>query len=197
MKVEHQKPSGKLYSLSISEWKWERITMDFMTGLPFSKDWYDSIWVIVDRLTKSTHLLLVEATYSVAKLARLYIRHIVCLHRVPFLLCLIWFGVYLTGLTENIGSIRYQTWFYHYFSSSNGWSVRENNPNTWGYVENVCNEFWRQLDDHLPLVEFAYNKSYHSSIEIAPYKALYKRKCRSPLCWDEVGERELTGTEKY
>ena len=48
-------------------------------------------------------------------------------------------------------------------------------------------------DDHLQLVEFAYNNSYHSSIEMAPYEALYGKKCRSPLCWDEIGERELTG----
>lgn len=47
--------------------------------------------------------------------------------------------------------------------------------------------------DHLPSVEFAYNNNYHSSIEMAPYETLYGRKCRSPLCWDEVGERELTG----
>ena len=50
-------------------------------------------------------------------------------------------------------------------------------------------------NDHLPLVEFAYNNSYHSSIEMAPYEALYGRKYRSPLCWDEIGERELTGLE--
>ena len=47
-------------------------------------------------------------------------------------------------------------------------------------------------DDHLPLVEFAYNNSYHNSIEMTPYEALYGRKYRSPLCWDEIGERELT-----
>ena len=57
--------------------------MDFVIGLPYSKDRYDSIWVIVDRLTKSTHLLPVKATYSVAKLAKLYVKHIVCLHGVP------------------------------------------------------------------------------------------------------------------
>ena len=44
-------------------------------------------------------------------------------------------------------------------------------------------------DDHLPQVEFSYNNSYHSSIKMAPYEALYGRKCRSPLCWDEIGER--------
>ena len=50
-------------------------------------------------------------------------------------------------------------------------------------------------DEYLPLVEFAYNNSYHNSIEMAPYEALYRRKCRSPLCWNEVGEREFTGPE--
>ena len=57
--------------------------MDFVTGLPRSKDGYDSIWVIVDRLTKSAHFLPFKATYRVAKLAKLYVKHIVCLHVVP------------------------------------------------------------------------------------------------------------------
>ena len=57
--------------------------MDFVTGLAHSKDGYDSIWLIVDRLTKSTHFLQVKATYSIAKLAKLYVKHIVCLHGVP------------------------------------------------------------------------------------------------------------------
>ena len=47
----------------------------------------------------------------------------------------------------------------------------------------------------MSLVEFAYNNSYHSSIEMAPFEALYDRKCRSPLCWEEVGERKLLGLE--
>ncbi len=48
-------------------------------------------------------------------------------------------------------------------------------------------------DDHLPLIEFAYNNSYHSSIQMASYEALYGRKCRSPICWEEVSERKLLG----
>ena len=83
VKAEHQKPYGKLQPLPIPEWKWKRIAMDFVVGLPRSKDGYDSISVIVDRLTKLSHFLLVKVNYSVAKLARLYIKHIVCLHRVP------------------------------------------------------------------------------------------------------------------
>lgn len=56
-------------------------------------------------------------------------------------------------------------------------------------------DFKGSWDDHMPLVEFAYNNSYHASIGMPPYEALYGRKCRSPLCWDEVGERKLLGPE--
>ena len=83
VKAEHQKPSGKLQPLLIPEQKWERIAIDFVTGLSRSKDGYDYIWVIVDRLTKSAHFLPVKATYSVVNLAKLYVKHIVCLHGVP------------------------------------------------------------------------------------------------------------------
>ena len=80
VKAEHQKPSRKLQPLPIPEWKWERITIDFVVRLPRSKDGYNSIWVIVDRLTKSAHFLSVKATYSVAKWC---VKHIVCLYGVP------------------------------------------------------------------------------------------------------------------
>ena len=55
-------------------------------------------------------------------------------------------------------------------------------------------EFKGSWDRHLPLLEFSYNNSYQSSIEMTPYKALYGRQCRTPLCWDEVGERKLLGS---
>jgi IS30 family transposase len=68
--------------LQVPEWKWEEIGMDFIVGLPCTHDGYDSIWVIVDRLTKVAHFILVKTTYSGAKLAELYISKIVCLHGV-------------------------------------------------------------------------------------------------------------------
>ena len=73
VKAEHQKPASMLQSMEIPEWKWERITMDFVTGLPKSQKGHDSIWVIVDRLTKSAHFLPVKTTYGVAKYAQLYL----------------------------------------------------------------------------------------------------------------------------
>ncbi|GKC65557.1 putative reverse transcriptase domain, ribonuclease H-like domain, aspartic peptidase domain protein [Tanacetum coccineum] len=56
-------------------------------------------------------------------------------------------------------------------------------------------EFGSDWDKHLPLAKFSYNNSYHASIKAAPFKALYKRKCRSPVCWSEVGDAQLTGPE--
>ena len=83
VKLEHQRPAGLLQPLPIPEWKWDMISMDFVTGLPRTTGGFDSIWVIVDRLTKSAHFLPVKKTYSTDRLARLYVNRIVCLHGVP------------------------------------------------------------------------------------------------------------------
>jgi hypothetical protein len=82
VKSEHQRPAGLLQPLKIPKWKWEEIGMDFIVGLPRTQAGYDSIWVIVDRLTKVAHFLPVKTTYSGAKLAELYMSRIVCLHGV-------------------------------------------------------------------------------------------------------------------
>ena len=83
VKAERQKPSGLLQPLPIPEWKWEHITMDFVSGLPRTPNGHDSIWVIVDRLTKSAHFLPVNKTYGMDKLAELYVNEIVKLHGPP------------------------------------------------------------------------------------------------------------------
>jgi hypothetical protein len=83
VKAEHQRPAGLLQQLKIPEWKWEEITMDFIVGLPRTQKGYNSIWVVVDRLTKVSHFILVNTTYSGARLVELYISRIVCLHGVP------------------------------------------------------------------------------------------------------------------
>jgi hypothetical protein len=83
VKAEHQRPAGLLQPLKIPEWKWEEISMDFIVGLPKTQNGYDSIWVIVDRLSKVAHFIPVKTTYKGSKLAELYIERIVCLHGVP------------------------------------------------------------------------------------------------------------------
>ena len=83
VKAEHQKPAGLLQPLAIPEWKWEQITMDFISGLPKTIKGHDSIWVIVDRLTKSAHFIPVKTTYTLDKLAETYVQEIVRLHGIP------------------------------------------------------------------------------------------------------------------
>jgi hypothetical protein len=83
VKAEHQKPSGLLQPLPVPEWKWEEISMDFINGLPRTPRGNDSIWVIVDRLTKVAHFIPVRTSYGGDKLARLYVNNILKLHGIP------------------------------------------------------------------------------------------------------------------
>ena len=83
VKAEHLKLDGTIQPLPIPAWKWEDITMDFISGLPKTSSGYDSIWVIIDRLTKSAHFLPVKVTYLVSKYAKIYLARIVCLHGIP------------------------------------------------------------------------------------------------------------------
>ncbi|GKE77220.1 retrotransposon protein, putative, ty3-gypsy subclass [Tanacetum coccineum] len=82
VKAEHQKPSVLLQQPKILVWKWERITMDFVSGLPRTPSGYDMIWVIVDRLTKSAHFLPMKKIDSMEKLTQLYLKEVVCMHGV-------------------------------------------------------------------------------------------------------------------
>ena len=83
VKVEQQKPVGLLQPLEVAEWKWEHFTMDFVTHFPWTPQRHDAIWVIVDRLTKSAHFLVVRMTFTLERFFRLYIREIVRLYGVP------------------------------------------------------------------------------------------------------------------
>jgi hypothetical protein len=83
IKADHLRPAGNLQPLSIPEWKWENICMDFIVGLPRTSRGYNSIWVIVDRLTKSAHFIPVATTYRVGQYAELYISHVVRYHDIP------------------------------------------------------------------------------------------------------------------
>ncbi|KAJ9556981.1 hypothetical protein OSB04_011595 [Centaurea solstitialis] len=192
IKAEHQKPSGLLQQPEIPEWKWERISMDFVTKLPKTKKGHDSIWVIVDRLTKSAHFLPIKESFSIDRLAQLYVDEIVMRHGFPI------------SIISDRDS-RFTSRFWQSLQAALGTSVDLStayHPQTDGQTERTIQtledmlracvlEFGGSWDDHLPLVEFSYNNSYHTSIQCAPYEALYGRKCRSPLNWLEVGESRL------
>jgi hypothetical protein len=86
VKADYMKPRGLLQLLSIPEWKWDDISMNFIVGLPLTARKFDSIWVIVDRLSKSAHFIPVNTKYRVEKYAEIYIACVFCLHRVPMMI---------------------------------------------------------------------------------------------------------------
>ncbi|CAL2244317.1 unnamed protein product [Prunus armeniaca] len=196
VKAERQKPSGLMQPLPIPEWKWELITMDFVFKLPRTSKGHDGIWVIVDRLTKSAHFLPIKETYSLSRLAKLFVDEIVRLHGAPVSIVsdrdARFTSHFWKCLNEAMGTKLHFSTAFH--PRTDGQSER-----TIQTLEDMLRSCVLQLKDswdtHLALVEFAYNNSYHSSIEMAPYEALYGRMCRTPVCWNEVGERKLEKVE--
>ncbi|GKB43344.1 putative reverse transcriptase domain-containing protein, partial [Tanacetum coccineum] len=196
VKAEHQKPSGLLVQPAIPQWKWENITMDFVTKLPRTQSGNDTIWVIVDRLTKSAHFLPMRETDPMDKLARLYLKEVVTRHGIP-----------VSIICDR--DPRFTSNFWRSFQKAMGTRLDMStayHPETDGQSERTIQtledmlracviDFGNGWEGHLPLIEFSYNNSYHASIKAAPFEALYGRKCRSPVCWAEVGDARLTGPE--
>ncbi|GJV79691.1 putative reverse transcriptase domain-containing protein [Tanacetum coccineum] len=168
VKAEHQKPSGLLQQPEIPVWKWERITMDFITKLPRTPSGYDSIWVI-------------EIVY------RHGVPVSIISDRDPRFASRFW-----RSLQKSLGTNLDMSTAYH--PKTDGQSER-----TIQTLEDMLRacviDFGSGWDKHLPLAEFSYNNSYHASIKAAPFEALYGRKCRSHVCWSEVGDAQLTGPE--
>ncbi|KAI3828723.1 hypothetical protein L1987_02832 [Smallanthus sonchifolius] len=166
VKVEYQKPSGLLQQPEIPMWKWEQISMDFITKLPRTPTGCDTIWEVVSRHG-------VPISIISDRDARFTSR-------------------FWQSLQKALGTRLDMSTAYH--------------PQTDGQTERTIQtledmlracviDFSNSWETHLPLVEFSYNNSYHTSIKAAPFEALYGRKCQSPLCWAEVGDSLLTGPE--
>ncbi|KAI3776203.1 hypothetical protein L1987_45975 [Smallanthus sonchifolius] len=182
VKAEHQRPSGLLEQPKIPVWKWENLAKDFITKLPCTSSGYDSIWVIIDRLTKSAHFLPICEDYRVEKLARIYIDEIVSRHGVP-----------LNIISDR--DARFTSRFWQSLQTALGTRLNLStayHPQTDGQTEQTIQTFEDMLracvidfggnwDSHLSVIEFSYNNSYHTSINMAPFEALYGRKCHSPI----------------
>nr|GEW42380.1 hypothetical protein [Tanacetum cinerariifolium] len=174
----------------------ERITMDFVTKLPKTSNRHDTIWVIVDRLTESAHFIPTRETDSMETLTRLYIKEIVLRHEVPISSisdCDSHFtSRFWQSMQSALGTQLDMSTTYH--PKTDGQSKRT--IQTLKDMLRACViDFGKGWERHLPLVEFSYNNSYHASIKAAPFEALYGRKCRSPVCWAEAGDVQLTGPE--
>nr|GEZ86722.1 putative reverse transcriptase domain-containing protein [Tanacetum cinerariifolium] len=196
VKAEHQKPSGLLVQPKIPEWKWDNITMDFVTKLPKSSQGYDTIWVIFDRLTKSAIFTPIKETDPMDKLARIYLKEFVTRHGIPVSIISDHdprFALkFWRSLQNALGTRLDMSTTYH--SETNGQSERT--IQTFEDMLSACAiNFGKGWVNHLPLVKFLYNNSYHATFKAAPFEALYGRKYRSPVYWTEVGEAQLLGPE--
>ena len=164
VKAEHQKPAGLFQPLEVAEWKWEHVTMDFMTHFPRTPQGHDAVWVIVDRLTKSAHFLTVRMTFTLERFYRLYIREIVRLHGVP-----------VSIVSDR--DPRFTAHFWKSFQMAMGTRLTMStafHPQTDGQSERTIQvledmracvlDHKGSWEEHLPLVEFAYNNIYQASI---------------------------------
>ncbi|GJU05423.1 putative reverse transcriptase domain-containing protein [Tanacetum coccineum] len=197
VKAEHQRPSGLLVQPEIPEWKWDNITMDFITKLPKSSQGFDTIWVIVDRLTKSAHFLPIRENDPLDKLARLYLNRIVARHEIPVSIICDRDGRFTSNFWKSfqkaLGTDISMSTAYH--PETNGQSER-----TIQTLEDMLRacviDFGKGWVKHLPLAEFSYNNSYHASIKAAPYETLYGQKCRSPVCWVEDRQKSYADRKR-
>ncbi|GJR14590.1 hypothetical protein Tco_0797242 [Tanacetum coccineum] len=174
VKAEYQKPSGLLVQAIIPIWKWENITMEFVTK----------------------YLRRRLETDTMEKLTRQYLKEVVSRHEVPVSIISHRDSKFTShlwkSLNEALGTQLDMSTAYHPQTDGQG----ERTIQTLEDMLRACvMDFRKGWDRHLPLIEFSYNNSYHTSIKAAPFKVLYGRKCRSPICWTEVGDAQLTGLE--
>ena len=196
VKIEHQRGSGLLQPLDIPVWKWDEISMDFVTGVPKTFKKNDTIWVVVDKLSKSAHFLPIQQGYSVSKLSEIFLQEIIRLHGTP------------SSIVSDRDP-RFTSRFWKGFQAAWGTRLKFStafHPQTDGQSERTIQtledmlracalEWTGNWDEYLCLVEFAYNNSWQASIGMAPFELLYGRKCRAPICWEEVGEKIIEGPE--
>lgn len=152
--------------------------------------------MVVDRLSKVAHFIPIQSTSTAGDLAPVYMREVVRLHGVPRTIVLDRDVKFVSKLWDSLqkalGTTLRMSTTYH--PQTDGQSERT--IQTLEDMLRSCIPSWKgSWEDHLSLVEFSYNNSYHSSIRCASYEALYGRKCRSPLCWDAVGEKAVLGLD--
>nr|GFC04349.1 reverse transcriptase domain-containing protein [Tanacetum cinerariifolium] len=172
-----QRPSGLLVQPKIPEWKWDNITMYFVTKLPKSSQGYDPIWVIVDRLTKSVIFVPMRETDPLEIPARMYLKEVVARHGIPVSIIydrdLRFTSNFWKSLQKALGTSLDMSTVYHL-------ETDEQSERTIQTLEDMLRacviEFGKVWVNHLSLVEFSYNNSYHASIKDAPFEALYGQK---------------------
>jgi hypothetical protein len=171
-----------LQPLQVPEWKWEEIATDFIKGLPKTQSGYDSIWVIVDQLTKVAHFIPVKMTYSGPQLAKLYMSRIVCLHGVlKKIVCeraTQFTSKFWERLHETLDTQLHFSSSYHPQIDGQTERVNQIHEDT---LSACALQYGRSWDKSLPYAEFSYNNSYQESLKMAPFEMLYGHMCQTLL----------------
>jgi len=170
--------------------------MDFVLGFPKGKKGNDAIWVIVDHLTKSALFLPIKMTDSVDKLAKIYINEVVQLHEIPVSIISDRdprFSSRLWSIIQHVLGKRLDiNTAFHLQTDGQSEKVIQ-------VLEDLLRacmlEFGGNWEEHIALVEFMYNSSHQTTIGMALYNALYGRRYRTPLCWEEIKDMKLYGTK--
>jgi hypothetical protein len=156
--------------------------MDFIIGLPHTQAGYDSIWVIVDRLTKVAHFIPIKTTYSGAKLVELYMSRVVCLHRVPKKTVLDRGPQFTSKFWEKLHkSMDTKLNFILAYHPQTDGQMKRTNQILEDMLRACALKYGKSWNKGLPYAEFSYNNSYQASIKMDPYEALYGRQCRTSL----------------
>jgi hypothetical protein len=196
VKADHSRPAKNLQPLSIPEWKWEDICMDFIVGLLRTSCGYDSIWLIVDHLTKSAYFIPVCTRYRARNYIELYISNIVRYHGIPKTIISdrgsIFVARFWKQLHDCLGTHLIRNSAYHPQTDDQTERVNQ-------IVEDmlracVLNDGLK-WDQHLPLAEFSYNNSYQASLKMSPFMALYGRPCCTSLSWSKYRESPIFGPD--
>jgi hypothetical protein len=170
--------------------------MDFIVGLPRTRDGYDSIWVIIDILTKVAHFILVKTTYSGAQLVELYMSRVVCLHRVPKKIVSARGTLFTSRFWKRLhGSMDTKLIFSSAYHSQIDGQPESTNQVLEDMLRTYALKYGESWDKSLPNAEFSYNNSYYASLKMPPFEALCGRKCRTPLYWNQTEESQVFGPE--
>eukprot|EP00253_Pinus_taeda_P012641 PITA_12641 len=196
IKAEHQHPAGLLQPLPIPEWKWEIISMDFITGLPKTKKGNDSIMVVVDKLSKAAHFIPVQSTYRAPQIAHVFMQNVFRLHGLPKVIIsdrdVKFTSAFWRTLFADLGTQLNFSTAYH--PQTDGQTERVNQV-----VEDMLRAFVMQQptlwEEYLHLVEFSYNNGYHTSTQMSPFEVMYGRKCRTPINWGGPEDKLNLGPE--
>jgi hypothetical protein len=170
--------------------------MDFIVSLPRTRASYDSIWVVVDRLTKATHFIPVKTTYNSEVLAELYMSQNVCLHGVPKKIVsdrgTQFTSHFLQQLHEALGTHLKSGSAYH---TQTDRQTERTNQILEDKLRACALQDKSGWDKRLPYAEFSYNNSYQASLKMSLFQSLYRRNCQTLLHWDQPGERQVFGLD--